>query len=236
MSQELVFENVVLSHPYLFSPRQYMGKGAFNYTCLFILPANFDWSAVQTAIAEAQAGKWGANVPVMASIMYDQVKKGPYQGRYFIKGTRQEEDGAPQVVMQDPSVPVGPHQHGEFFAGAIVNVYGRAFAHDKPGVSFGMNAIQLVRNTGDDIIRLDGAKSAVEVFKPIAGAPQPIAAVPGQPMQAPAQPPQGAPVQPGMPQAPIQQQPVAPQGAPAQPGMPQAPQAQAETPVEPWNR
>jgi len=191
MSQDLVIQGAVLSYPHLFQPRQVNNQGEPKYSCNLILPQDFDWAPLQEAIQSAITAKWPQGAPRFTRESWEQVTEGPYVGWWQLKASSKAER-PPQVVMGDRQ-PAGPHQQGEFFPGCNVNAYIRAFGYDTmgAGVSFGLNAIQLLSNAAD-LPRLDNTKPIDEVFQEVPGAPASTAPVPGGPVQ-------GAPVE----QAPV---------------------------------
>lgn len=211
MSRDIVLQNVVLSYPHLFTPRAVQPGQDPKFGANFILPDNFDWTQVQAAIQEAIAEKFGTNVPQNLNMPWDVVpatdKNGNpnhYAGRYFIKSGAQQ-DSRPQVVDQNVNPVI---DQSLVFAGCIVNAYIQAFAYDKQvnrGVSFGLNAIQIVDNS-ENVVRLaGGGRDASEVFQAVPGAPAPTAAstpVAPAPAPAPAAPPAAAPAAPVPPGAP----------------------------------
>lgn len=212
MSQDIVINGAVLSYPHLFKAVVAKAGGDPRFGASLILPENFDWTGVQQAIQEAIAAKWPTGAPANLPMPFNQVTEGPYAGRYQLKAYAKA-DSPPQVVMQDPSIKAGPHQAQEFFAGAMVNAYVRAYGYTQGGVSLHLNAVQLVSND-PSLPRLDSLKAATEVFQTIAGAPAATATVPGG--EWPAGFPAGAGQQPGaqMGAAPAQPAYAAPTGAP----------------------
>ncbi len=181
MSQDFVIENAVLSYPHLFQPSVAKGSTEARYGAALILPPSFNWDQCQQAIQEAIAAEWPQGVDQSKlRTPYEQVTEGPYAGSWQLKAYRKQDNGPPQVVMQDPNVKVGPHQAGEFFAGAIVNAYVRAYGYPQGGVSLYLNAVQLVNNDAN-LPRLDNQKAATEVFQTVPGGPAATAGVAGQP-------------------------------------------------------
>lgn len=196
MSQDVIVNNGVLSYPHLWTPSVAKGSDTPRWGCSVILPEDFDWAPVQAAIQEAMAVEWPQGAPANLRMPWESVPDGPYAGRWAMKFYRKAEGAIPpEVVMQNPQMKAGPHQAGEFFAGSIVNVWGRAFGYQvgAPGISLYLNAVQLVNND-PGLPRLDNQKPASEVFQTIPGAPAATAAVPGQPAGFPgSQQPAGAP-------------------------------------------
>jgi len=248
MSQDLVLENVVISYPTLFVPKQINGKGDPKFSATLILPANFDWGRVQAAAQEAITAKFGASVPANLRMPWKDATEDGFPGQFKVNAYS---DRAIQVVDQQVQPVMDQNQ---IFAGCIVNAYIRLYGYPNNGggVAAGLNIIQIVNNT--TVTRLDNAKSAKEVFQPIAGAPPPLAAAPagyapqpGAPVQQNYAPQPGAVAPPGYaaPQptpgptpGPV---PGTPQGYAPQPGQPPAPgapvaQAPGAQPPQPWNQ
>ena len=212
MSKSIVLERVVLSYPHLFEPSAYKAGDTPRYSATFIITdPQFDWSKVQAALDAAAAERFPNGMPANATRSpIIQVDKGPFAGHYAVKGSSKMEY-PPEIVDQNVQKLL---DRSALFAGCIVNASLTAFAYEG-GLSFGINHVQLVDN--QNVTRLDGGKSAEEVFAPIAGAPAPLSGPAGAPAQiAPAQAapaPAGVPAQAGVP-APAPAQ-TAPAGVPA---------------------
>lgn len=246
MSQALTINNVVLSYPNLFVPRVPKGSTDPKYSCSLILPPTFDWAPLMAAFAEGWAAKFPTvampDVSTLAKSPFGVMEDGPYAGSYYLK-TGSSADKPPTVVLQNPNMRADAQHQSQFFPGALVNVQVRVFGYDHgtPGLSIGLNMVQLNRSD-DSLPRLDNAQSPTEVFETIPGGPvataqQPMAAPVAQPqMAAPAMAaPVPAMVAPAMVQPvaqPMAQPPVAgapPVAAPmAQPAMAQPPVAQPQ--------
>ena len=117
----------------------------------------------------ATTEKWPTGAPDNLQSQIKKVESGPYAGRFCISANANI-DHKPTVVDQDLSPIL---DSSEIFAGVIANAACAVFGYDvgKPGVGWGINFLQLVRNTGDDIIRLDNSQSVEDVFAKVAGAP-----------------------------------------------------------------
>jgi len=240
MSISLLIQGVI-SYPHVFAARAYQAGDEPRFSCSIIpTDPNFDWNAVQTAINEASLATHGSNPPAGLASPLSQVKDGPYAGMWQITATAKE--AQPPEIVDGNIKPLA--NNGQLFAGCVCNFDIKAFAYPK-GVSTGLNKIQLVDN-GPHLPRLDGGKSAEEVFSvvpmtvasPLGGPTGQPAQVQQQPQQAqpqqaqpmqqqpqqaqPMQQPMQQPVQQQPMQQPVQQQPQ--QAQPMQPPMQQQPQ------------
>ena len=208
----IVLENVIISFPHLFEPKQYEGQGAFRYSGNFIFPQNYDFTALLALIAAARVEK---GLPETSKTPLSQVKDGPYKGQWTLAAYAYEY--APQVVDQA----VQPIMDKKLiWAGCRVNANVDIYGHNKAGggVTAGLTHVMIVDNVESAALpRLDNRKDAADVFQPIQGAP--VASAPA-----------GGAAPTGVPQGVIQPQGLpntaasiaaggVPQGGPGQPSM-----------------
>lgn len=164
---EIVTAAVRLSFPALFEKRA-VAKGDKNekYMATLLLPEDMDLAPFKACIRAAAIKKFG-KIPKFAAdknpIKECETKKlkGYEDGWHFINT---KSNFPPTVVDQAMNEIIDPNK---IFAGCWCRFHINAFGYDHPvggkGVSFGLNAVQLVRE--DE--RFDGRRSADEVFDPI---------------------------------------------------------------------
>jgi len=159
----IVIENAILSYPHLFTAKPAKGSDKPRFSVSLILPENFDWTEVKQAVVDAKNEKWGQHIPATLKSQIKKVPEGPYKGRYCISANSNEEY-PPEIVDQNVNPLIDQKQ---LFAGCVVNAGVSFFGYDtgSNGVGCGLNHVQLVTNVG--VQRLDGSKSAKEVFKKI---------------------------------------------------------------------
>ena len=228
---DYIIQDVILSYPNLWEPKQYKGTGKPRYSANFIFPANYDFTVIMQQIEQAKAE---AGLPANCHIPLSQVEDGPYKGQWQIAAYAY--NYAPQVVDQALNPVMDKSQ---VFAGCKVNANIDIYAYTNvgSGVSAGLKHVMIVDNS-DAMPRLDNRRDAADVFSAVQGAPAPTAPVMGQPaagmgQSAPISTPQGVP-QVGAPAtpAPVPQGQV-PMGAPI--SAPQSPVQNAPmgSPVNP---
>lgn len=221
---------VVIGHPHLHEARAVKEGQDPKFSAVIILPKTLDqadWDILNGMVATIAAKKWPQGVPASfkspfrdAGEIIDQ-----YAGHYAMNCSARL-DSPPEVVKEDGATRAAP---GECYGGCGVNVYLGAYPYDtlgNKGVAFGLNAVQITDRT---LPRIDGRKSARQVFTAVAAPaagpgvqqqPQPAAGPNTQQQPVGGAPPaiDPAPHQPA-PAAPVQQQPV-PVGAPTPGGGP----------------
>jgi hypothetical protein len=164
------------------------------YQATIVIPPGTDLAPFKAAIVAAMTAQWGKAIKLEGNGMPlkscdTKSYAGFDDGGYFIKV---KSKFAPQVVDQakQPVMAAGVHASPEelaravpaaearVYAGAWCNFYIGCYAWENAagkGVSFNLNAVQLVR----DDVRLDGRKGADDVFGTIEGAETaPVAAAP----------------------------------------------------------
>ena len=253
MAQDIVLTGII-SYPTLFEPKQINGKGDPKFSGTLILDPATDWNALNACIQEAIGSKFGNQVPANLRQPIVPADEDGFPGMWKIHAYSDAER-APQVVDQRVQ-PV--MDRSQIFAGCKVNMYVRFYGYDtsgNKGLAVALNAVMIVDNI--NVTRLDNRRDAKDVFKPVPGAPAPLAPTaysapggapgmyppppqpqtppgygqPQQPVYAPnpAMPTAGGPaVPPGPPAA---AQPAA--GHPSNPAYPGAP-APGPNPAMPW--
>jgi len=165
--RDVVTSEVRLSFPALFTPKpRFRGSDSETYQAVLLLPPDTDMTPFDSALKAAMIEKFGKPIklPAAKNPVKDCAEKGIQgydEGWHYINlHSRQQ----PPVVDRR-GVPVT--DESMIYAGCWVRAYINAFAWDHPsggkGVSFGLNAIQFVRD--DD--RLDGRATTTAVFEPL---------------------------------------------------------------------
>jgi hypothetical protein len=173
-----------LSFPSLFVPRERVKgdtTGVKTFQAVLLLPPNVNLRPFTEALKAAMVEKWGEIVPLPASKnpIHDCSDKPGVSGydagwHYISVHSRQQPaivDRMNQPVVpdsdEDPNAPGKFRQSSKIYPGMWVRAYINAFAWNNTaggkGVSFGLNAIQLVR----DDARLDGRINAADIFTPL---------------------------------------------------------------------
>lgn len=163
----IVTQPVRLAFPALFEPKPVAkGNPTLKYQAALLLPPTYDLKPIYEAVKAAMLDKWGKvekiparNNPVKPC---DEKELDGYEpGWHFINV---KSNFAPLVVDQKRQELIDPER---IFAGCWVRAAINAYAWDHTqggrGVSFGLNAIQLVRED----TRLDGRKGATDLFDEI---------------------------------------------------------------------
>lgn len=156
---------VRLAFPALFEARAVSNDpdAAEKYMATLLIPPGVDLRPFHDAIKAAMLEKWSKvlKLPPEKNPIKDAETKdldGYDEGWFFINT---KSNYAPQVVDQKRQDVIDPDR---VYAGCWCRFHINAYAYDHPkggkGVSFGLNAVQIVR----DDTRLDGRKSASEVF------------------------------------------------------------------------
>lgn len=154
-----------LSFPVLFEPKPYFDKGD-EFQCTLLFPPETDFRPFFAAMKAAMIEKWDKviKIPASENPIKDASEKeyaGYDEGWHFLAmhGTNR-----PAIVDQTRTPITDPER---CYPGLWVRAHINAFAwtyKSKKGVSFGLNAIQIVR----DADRLDGRVATGEVFEPLA--------------------------------------------------------------------
>lgn len=166
-STHIITPEVRLSFPALFAPKpRAVGSTVMTFQAVLLLPPGIDRKPFNTAMAAAMTAKWGKvqKLPPEKLPIRDCATKdieGYEEGWHFINTHSRQQPGLVDqrnVVITDPN---------RIYAGCWVRAYINAFAWSHAqggkGISFGLNALQFVRD--DD--RLDGRRRADEVFTPL---------------------------------------------------------------------
>lgn len=151
---EIYVEDVRLSHPHLFVPQSYKkDKNAKpRYTAAFILDKKKDKDqidAIEDAIDDAIAAKWGNNPPKIKSenrclIDGDDTDKDEYQGRMVLKAAAGQDSPPAVIGRQRENL---TERDGKPYGGCYVNAIVRIYAYDEYGnqVNAGLDAVQYFR-------------------------------------------------------------------------------------------
>lgn len=220
MSQDIVLYGTVV-YPKFFQPKpvQVGGqpKGDPIYSCQLIVDMNSDWAAINAALAEAVAYKFGAQVQLteIPQPWHDATSYG-LPGQFFTNITASQ-DKPPEVYDEGVQRLAVGTDGADIRGGHRVALYCRAGGYlvgNTRGVKFYMNKVQFLdRNPNLPVLGNTGP-DATEVFQPVAGAPAQLAptaysqpagaaqpgtamappAGPGAVVQQPVQPAAGAPV------------------------------------------
>lgn len=163
----VTIENVRISYPTLFNPKQVAGKGDPKYSAAFIIAADNPGlkAVVDAASAAIQKTYPAGNVPANFKhlpLMKGEEKypgKADYEGMYVLNSSNRS---APTVVDQQMNKVIDP---GAVYPGMYVNVGLSVYTYNNvsKGVTCGLEAVQLVR----DGERLDSRPSVNDLFKPI---------------------------------------------------------------------
>jgi len=164
----IVTPPVRLAFPALFEPKPVAkGNATLKYQAALLLPPSFDLKVLYECVKAAMLDKWGKIVKIAARNnpikLCDEKELDGYEpGWHFLNV---KSNFAPTVVDEKRQEIIDPER---IFAGCWVRAALNAFAWDHTqggqGVSFGLNAIQLVRKD----TRLDGRKGATDLFDEIA--------------------------------------------------------------------
>ncbi len=171
---------------YLSYPQLHEGKaddkGVLKFSCALVFPADADLTALRAAIDEAAVKKFGEKGKAMVKnevldvSFRKNARKDDYEtkcpGGYYLNARTENRptfvfpyagtDGKPERVPQEQVRDV-------FYPGALVRANLSVYAYDrseKKGVTFGLNGLQLIKNTP----RWAGAPDAVDAFDAMAAA------------------------------------------------------------------
>lgn len=180
-NKEIVTEPCRLAFPALFKPRPTVKGGTkLAYQAALLLPPDFDMKPLVACVQAAMMEKWGKTVKLVGKnnplrkcddLDEDNRSTGYEPGWRY---TNAKSDYQPAVLDQKKQEIL---DEKKIYPGVWCRFHLTAYAWENPknnrGVSFSLNAVQLVRE--DD--RLDGRKTAKDVFGEIesddlAGAPE----------------------------------------------------------------
>lgn len=162
----------ILSYPHLFEASAVKNKpdAKKRFGCQILVPLSTDISELQTMVMQAANAKF----PNFAANGYPQNFRWPfvkgaamkpgdpfYADKWVISTARQEKQGRPALVYNDPARTEIVNQ-ADLYAGCQVIVHVGVFAYDEgtPGVSLALNGVLKVAD-GD---RLDNQPTADEMF------------------------------------------------------------------------
>lgn len=181
----LITPEVRLAFPSLFVRRpKIKGSDDLTYQSVLLLPPDVDLAPFHAAMAAAMTARWGKvqKLPATANPIHEAEEKAGTAG--FLPGWRYINTHAnrPVGVVDRMAVPITPDEDedpehpGRFrkssrvYAGVWAKVFLNCYAWEfsgKRGVSFGLVAVQIVR----DDERIDGGVDATQVFTPLGELP-----------------------------------------------------------------
>lgn len=164
----ITIENVRISYPALFQPKQIAGQGDPKYSAAFIIDAkNPGLQKLKDAANEAVKKAYpDGKIPhgFKALPLHKGEDKYPndstYAGQYILNTSAKS---APAVVDQNMGKVIDPSR---VYPGMFVNVAVSVYTYNQTlskGVTTGLEAVQLVR----DGERLDSRPNVNDLFKPI---------------------------------------------------------------------
>ena len=166
-SREIVTPPMRLSFPALFEPKPTVrGGDVMKYQASFLLPEDLDLKPFYDCVKAAMVERFGKVIKMPArnnpiKPCSEKDIDGYVDGWHYINA---KSGYAPGVVDQRRQEIIDPEM---IYAGCWVRAHLTAYAWDHPtggkGVSFSLNSVQLVK----DGERLDGRRSAAEVFDAI---------------------------------------------------------------------
>jgi hypothetical protein len=166
---ELKLEDVRLSFPDLWEPKDFNGDGKYRFNATFLVePNSANDRKVKAAIDKVGADAFGAKWPKLKSTMEGNSQKicyldgdtkdyDGYEGHMYLASHRKDTDGAPKVVHRNPSIELKAGD-GVVYGGCYVNAFVEIYAQtgQNPGIRAGFRAVQFSRD-GDSF---GGAKRA----------------------------------------------------------------------------
>lgn len=175
----IVTPDVRLQYPALWvpKPRAADKPDALTFQAVLLIPPDADLAPFANAIRAAVHGRFGptakinpAKLPIRSCA--DKPDSPGYdEGWHYLNVHSKRQPG----VVDQLAVPIATDD-GRVYAGCWVRAYINAFAWEHPvggrGVSFGLNAVQLVRD-GERLV--GGGRPATEVFAPLADFKPPAA-------------------------------------------------------------
>ena len=159
-----------LSFPSLFVATTTLDSKVPKFSCTLLLPPDTDLKPFKIALKRAAVEEWGEKIPPALKLSLHACETYPYpNGRYagyddgwhFIRCSSKYR--AP--IVNRGNIPVTDEEqvYPGMWVRALVNAYAWVHPSGGRGVSFGLKAIQLVR----DGERLDGRVDAANVFTPL---------------------------------------------------------------------
>lgn len=165
MSESFTTPNCRVSFPSLFTPKPVAkGKDDVAYQAVVLVPPDADMTPFRDAMITAMASKWGKSIKLTPR--NNPLKKGAdvawlgdeFDDWYVINVKNQYKPG----VVDQQLTPIT--EESRIYSGCWMRFFLRAYGWQHPqggqGVSFSLQAAQFVK----DDQRLDGRKSATEVF------------------------------------------------------------------------
>lgn len=151
---KVVLQNVRLSFPVLFTPRQHKGQGKFRYGASFIIePGSENDKKIQDAILEAANEKWADKAQARLKAMANDPNKycyksgdtkdvESYAGMMVLSANRNEDQGKPKVVdrLKEDLAPDAGKPYAGCYVNAVVDIW--AQAGDYPGIRATLNVVQ----------------------------------------------------------------------------------------------
>ena len=163
MSTTITLNNVVISYPNLFTPKQIMGQGDPKYSTAILIAKNdkANLDKLKAAIEEAKKDDKLKGARKLDMPLRDGDEEKPddkyYAGCYYINA-KAPENHPPKIVDRhvDPIM-----DQDEIYAGCICNIKVSLYAYNfsgHTGVGVGLGNLQKVK----DGERMDGGSSAAE--------------------------------------------------------------------------
>lgn len=174
MSKVLITPEAILSYPSLFNARAMNEGDTPKYEATFIFPEGTDLSELQQAVVAVGKAKWGDKFPEMVKkgkvrlpFRTDWEEKGYPEDSTFFAARSTNKPGVVSIFPSehDPSKPALIEDESKMYAGAIVKGLVSCYAYTKPnpGITFGLEGVQKIRDVPDDE-RLDGRVNPQSVF------------------------------------------------------------------------
>jgi hypothetical protein len=165
-----------ISFPAILEPKLNDLSDKMEYSCVALFPKGADLSAMKAEAQRVAVEKWGDKIPANLRSPFREQGEKDYEG--YVAGAtfvRLKSQTRPGIVDLAVAAIIDP---SKVYAGvwAIAHTNAYAYHHPKggPGVAFGLEHLQIVR----DDEPLDGRQKVESVFKPVAGA---VAATEGKP-------------------------------------------------------
>lgn len=163
---ELVTEPCRLAFPSLFQKKpKFPDSQVETYQAVILIPPTVNLEPFKAAMKAAMQEKWGKPMKIEGRSnplqrCDDSNSFGELKGWWYI---RTHSGYQPAIVDQKRQEIIDPNR---IFAGCWCRFHVNCFAWDNKGgkgLSFGLNAVQLVREDS----RMDGRRKATDVFEPI---------------------------------------------------------------------
>ena len=185
----IVTPEALLCFPSLFEPKGFENSERKTYNCVLVFPKGTDLTALKTIAKEALAEKFPSGAKSARSPFRDGNEKVDEWGEHFRDATyiRASSNVKPGIADRARRLVTDPDA---VYAGQFVKAAVHAYGYDTKGnrgVSFGLDAVQLVRD-GDPLS--GGGKAAINLFEcldedPFAEKPATPATPAAQPAAAP---------------------------------------------------